>query len=280
MQWDNTQRRSNLEFRSVGIVAQNKERGSNECLFWPLEILPNLDADLNTDVVDIKHNAVDFYEDEYYVSVSKGAVIPAKWMGDTNRATSPDLRKGEQVRLWQSGDSKKWYWESMGRDEDLRRLETVVYTWRAKPDIPDADPTQDDTYTLSVSAHDKHITLQTSQANGEACTYMLDFNLAAGVFTLKDNLSNHIFLDSPNKHIQMKNASGSMFDMLQKSITIAASDSVTVNTESMVINAKTTSISDDLTVGKMTTLSELMVKKTAEYKEVIKGIIEKAKALV
>lgn len=280
MLWDNTQRRSNLEFRSIGIVAQNKERGTNECLFWPIEILPNLDVELTTDAVDIRKNAVDFYEEEYYVAIKKGAVIPAKWMGETNRATSPDLRKGEQVELWQSGDSKRWFWKSMGRDEDLRREETVVYTFRAKPDIPDADPSPDDTYTLTVSAHDKHITLQTSQANGEACTYRMNFNLADGVFTLNDNVNNHIFLDSINKHIQMKNADATMLELNKKVINMNASDSVNITTKKVNINAKDTDISDNLTVGKETKLKDLIVEGLPKFIEVIDGIIKAAKKLV
>jgi len=106
----------------------------------------------------------------------------------------------------------------MGKDDKLRRLETVVIGIAANPNMDQDGLDLDNMYFLEVSSHQKTITLSTSQKNGEFCTYDFQFDLGNGKVVLQDNLGNFGFLDSKNKHIKLQNQLGTYFELNKQDI--------------------------------------------------------------
>lgn len=244
--WDQIKTKSNLVFRSIGIVTENKERGTNTVEICPIEIVPDISSELTVETVNEERGGANFFDDSTYkVNVDFGGSIPAVWVGETNRLTSPDVRRGEQVRLFQLGDSDEWFWESLGRDDDLRRLETVIFTINANPENVDADVSPDNSYSIEYSAHDKHITLRTSMANGEYCSYIAQFNLKDGKYVIEDNEENHILLDTKNTNIQLKNSEESLLSLNKTNIKVFSKDTIGFETTDFSIDAKTVTVNCD-----------------------------------
>ncbi|MFO5979448.1 hypothetical protein ACLBSL_32710, partial [Klebsiella pneumoniae] len=90
---------------------------------------------------------------------------------DDKPATPPDVMRGEKIAIYRLGDTSQFYWRSMGLSNDLRTLESVVYTFNASLSPGGAGKNFDTCYFMQFSAHDKHVTIGTSKANGEPYRY-------------------------------------------------------------------------------------------------------------
>lgn len=234
---------SNLRFVSLGRVAENKKRDTRVIEVIPFELLPDFNFELDTLTVDDKKQGVDFHNEELYTTQIKlGSTIPAEWIGRTNEVYAPDVRRGEQVRLFKQGDSQKWYWSSLGRDDHLRRLETKLYRWSACPNIEDTELNNENCYHLEISSHDKHITLTTSAANGEFTTYTLQFDLQNGKVVLEDGEENSFMLDSKETIIELLNKDLTKVELNKKVINMYSEEAINVETNAYVMNAETVNV--------------------------------------
>lgn len=226
---------------SIGIVAENKKRDTDIVHVWPVELVSNFSGELNIDVSPTSMNGVDNSGEFYKVEIGLGASLPADWIGENNRRTSPDVRRGEQVILYQAGDdSEGYYWSPMGRkpDLDLRRLETVVWSWSADPKNRDTTFNRDNSYALEMSTHDKHITLTTSRVNGEKAAYVLQLNTGDGKFVLEDNIRNRFYLDSTERHFRFENPDESFMEINKTIFNLFTKDEVNIETDKYNLLAK------------------------------------------
>jgi hypothetical protein len=198
---------------SLGVVAENKPLDTNLIQVIPVEALNLFDGELSSETVKLKDGGLNEDGSIYTLSVEMGATIEAEWFGTTNRFTSPDVRRGEQVWIWQSENADKYYWTSLGRDDDLRRLETVIYRWSGFPDIPNEEITLDNSYYFEVSTHKNVVTLQTSQRHGEFCRYTFQFDTGNGRATIQDDIGNVIQIDSAATNITAVNADGTRVEL-------------------------------------------------------------------
>lgn len=220
---------------STGIVAMNKERGSKEISAWPIDLLPELDDELTdaSRIVNVK--AIDSFGNPVVYRVEQSAVIkPIIWIGDTNRYTPPDVRRGERVDIYQVGNDDRYYWSARGQDEHLRRLETVLFGISANPDN-NKENSRDNSYFWEWSSHDGHITLQTSQANGEKAAFTFQFDTFKGLLVIEDEKGNTIYLDSVNTDIMFENADGSFIQLIKDVINVKTK---TLNVDAENINIK------------------------------------------
>ncbi len=162
----------------------------------------------------------------------------------TNRAGPPDVVRGEQVKVTKYGDSDKYFWESMGRDDQLRTTETVRF--EAKNRKTNTDPT-DDAHSYSIELDSKvnqHIRLQTSTGNGEAHTYTLKLDGKSSKVQLSDELGNAILLDSTASNVTMRNAKGAFVMLNALDILLGAPRDILLKaTRQMVIDTPLLSIS-------------------------------------
>lgn len=234
------------QFRSVGIgyVAHNKPRNTHEVRIWLAEELPLLNNELREGSEKRRVGGVDNDGNTQVFEINESATSVARWKGDTNRASSPDVRRGERVEVYKLGDSDIYYWDSLGWDEHLRRLETILLVVNADPSGGNVMPNIDNSYSLEVSSHDKHITLRTSQKNGERCRYTVQINTGSGTFTLEDDIGNYIHLDSRSRHWKWTNASGSYMELKKRDINIVAPSTINVTFD--VCNMKGSELNIDV----------------------------------
>lgn len=203
---------------AMGTAAENKKLGSKKLLVTPHEKLPFMDGEIVERVDTIEYEGVD---DTGQVKGGNAFVsneIEANWLPDTNRRTAPDIQRGERITLWQYANNDKYYWRSMGLDDDLRRLETVVVGINANPDMGEDGVDPDNMYFIEISSHNKSITLSTSQKNSELVTYDFQFDLAKGRVVLQDNIGNHSLFDSINFNIEWQNRLGTYLKLNKQEI--------------------------------------------------------------
>ena len=240
---DQTEIKSNLVFRSIGYVAANKERDTNIIEVYPFEIMPDLNVELTSDTVELTKQGVSFNDKKLYTTTVKKAMsFPAEWIGRTHHGLSPDVRWREQVRLFQAGDSDKWYWESMGRDDSLRRLESFLWYINANPEAPDTETTTEHLYRFYVSSHDKLITLTTTTANGEFTTYEFTFNLEDGYVKIADGEGNHILLNSADTVIQLFNKEETEVTLDKTNILLKSNDRIDHKTKDYKLECETATV--------------------------------------
>jgi hypothetical protein len=200
--------------------------------------MPMTDGEQTTNAQQATASGTDLSGAQYQTQMTSSGTIKATWLplGQPNRMTAPNVRRGEQVVVYRFGDVDKYYWNTTRNDLMFRRLETVVYAISAvATEGVKCDHTN--TYFLEISSHKKSITLSTSKANGEPYAYLFTFDLKNGKVTLSDDIDNTMFLDSSQNQWHIQNGDGSFFDMTKKAIAMSADDSVSIKTKDYTLQA-------------------------------------------
>ena len=230
---------SGLRFYSVGRVAANKKRGSFLIEVVDVEKLPNLSGDV-TDHKETMKAKIEGSEDTdaKEVEVDTTASIPAEWLplGQTNRLTAPDVRRGEYVILLKFADAEVIYWMELKAAHHLRRLETITYAFsnERRENIP---LDENNTYMLTISTHDKHVTLTTSKSDGEPYAWTIQLNTKEGFLMWKDDTGNYGFIDAKNRRIRFENADKTFVDLDRRVLKMEALDQVSIKTKAFIVNA-------------------------------------------
>lgn len=236
---------SQFHFYNYGFVAQNKRLKEDLIEVYPTEDAPFTDGEIYVQKIEEESDGKDATGAAYKTKVTSGTTIPAKWLrlGNDNRLTPPDVRRGEAVVLYQFGDSMTLYWTTVQNDHKLRKLETVIYGWSATRDEK-APVNPDNLYYLEVSTHRKLVTFHTSKADGEPFAYDVQINAKEGQILVQDDAGNSIELISGEAQIRLTNNCGTVYDQHKENLTItvpelfkvvcknwhlAASDSANIN---------------------------------------------------
>jgi len=198
---------SSFKIYSLGKVAENKVRSENKIKVTPFEPLNMLDGEIKSNPEQLEVEGTDAAGEQYTSSITTDNTLEADWwpFSPGNQATAPDVRRGETVLLWRLGDSNEFYWMALGLDNDLRKLETVVMMYSATQDEAEETLTADNSYVLTVSSHDKLLSLSTSKANGEYTRWNAQFNLADGRFIITEDNGHEISIDVPERQIVLLN---------------------------------------------------------------------------
>lgn len=247
-----TSESSGFRFYSKAVVAANKKISSHLIEAVPIEDMPMMDGELTDNTVEYKaKGAGKDGENAFEHDLKTTASVEAEWLpwGSSNRRTPPDVRRGASVMLFKYKDSDKFYWISLGDNQQTTRLETVTYAWsnERKENIP-LDATN--TYWMTVSTHEKLIHLETTKSDGEPFAYILQINTKDGSVVLQDDVGNLFVLDSKNTHIRLQNKEMSFVDLNKRIITIESAEEVNIKTrkfsvkadESIVMNTKTMNV--------------------------------------
>lgn len=234
---------SQFKFYSLGIVANNKAMSSHTIQVTPIEALTMIDGELGSIPVEQEIEGTDAEGNSYVSKVTTDTAIEADWLpglGASNRRTPPDVRRGERVLLFQYADTDQYYWTSLGLDDHLRKLETVVYSWSGTTDEAEDSSEPENSYQLEVSTHAGHITLLTSKKNGEHCIFGIQINTKDGNIKIVDDLDNELVFDSKNTHLWLKNADGTLMELNKKNIKLYAPDKIHIEAVNQVLmKAKT-----------------------------------------
>lgn len=195
-------RESKLRFFSVGIVAKDKERGTDIIDVMPVEHVPHTNGLVTEYKNKMSVNSANLKGVKSMAKVEGQSTMKATWLpfGASNRMSSPDVIENETVVIWRYADTDTYYWTTMFREPLIRRLETVMYAYGDLRDklVPF---TRDSSYWFEVSTHDKYIHLHTSNSDGEPFIYDIKLDTAYGSLTVQDNIGNSLVLDSPENSV-------------------------------------------------------------------------------
>lgn len=222
---------------SIGIVIEDKQRGSDYVKVSPMEQLPLQKGDMTLDKRQYEIQTPDANGVKRASQVEGSNYIIAKWFAQnsTNRLSAPDVYKSETVQLYRFADTDEYYWTAMFREPKFRKLETMLVGCSDNPGGGAFD--RNSSYYAEISTHDGHISIHTSQSNGEPYGYDIKIDAAQGIITIMDTVNNAITLDSRNNSIQ--------FDA-QAKVNINAPE---VNIKASTINLEgTTAIKGDVSI--------------------------------
>lgn len=193
---------SALQPFSIGIVIEDKQRGSDYIKVSPMEQLPMQSGDMTNNKKNYEIVTPDASGIKRASKAEGSNFIVAKWFAQnsTNRLSAPDVYKGESVQLYRFADTDDYFWTAMFREPSLRKLETMLVGCSNNPGGGAFN--RDSSYYAEVSTHDSHISIHTSQSNGEPYGYDVKIDAAQGVITIKDTVNNTITLDSRTNTIQ------------------------------------------------------------------------------
>ena len=256
---------SRLHFYSLGIVAANKALDSDEIEVTAIEENPMLSGDITDNVELYKATSVNSEKDYKDIEVQTTLTIKAKWLpiNNSNRMSSPDVRRGETVVIYKFADVDKYWWNTLYNDSKLRRLETVIYGFVNDP-TEGAEMTKDNSYWFEVNTHRKLIHLHTSKNDKEPFSYDIQLNTKEGIFTITDDVGNYVELNSRDTKLTFINADEASIvidhrhiQMECDTMVINAKDSFELNTTtstnnssgSVNVNTPTTNISDKVNIG-------------------------------
>lgn len=211
------------------VVMENREHSDgNYIRVLPTEILPFTKGHLRNNPVPLKETFLDARGRSCTVRATHNNNITAEWLStDSYRKTPPDVQRGERVYIWQKADSDVWYWDAINHDSMLRRhLETVVQSvngdLQTAPDSKKHD--SDNSYYQEMSSHNGTYTVSTSQKNGEFARYLFQINAKDGSMVLKDDIGNHIELDSSKTRIWLRNACQTEITCVKNDINVHCND--------------------------------------------------------
>jgi hypothetical protein len=251
---------------SLGRAVENKARNTRFLNVLPVEDKLAIDGEVTHSPEEQTLQGFDALGNRYDVKAVSSNDLVCEWLpSEDNRATPPDIRRNELVEIWQLGDSDQYYWRSLGLRNDLRTLESVVWTFGASPDPGGSGMDFEKCYFLQFSAHDKHITIGTSKANGEPYTYRFQINTKDGAVYLTDDIGNYFELVSKARRLQMKNSDGSFLKIERKAIDLNAAQyikltsggsTLELNPNSFLVNTTKTDINSsasfEVTTGSTT----------------------------
>jgi len=206
----------------IGIVLKDKDRTSRIISVNVPEFSPFATGELEviTEKKIVKSGSDE--NAERIGSVEVGNHINAVYIGDTNRRYPPDVRRGEQVRIYHYGNDGNdlYFWDSIGRNDNLRTTERLNFSIAAKPDAEDLN--NNNTYYCEMDSEKKHVILSTSNKNGEKYRYLIKIDAANSTLSLCDDNNNEIYIESDTPRIRMSNRDGSILDLVKKNIAVVA----------------------------------------------------------
>lgn len=217
---------SKFVFYSLGTVAVNKPLDTDIVEVTPIEQTTMLNGEINDHQVQSNKKAINADGSAYETVTTQSVTLKCRWMPmGSNRLTSPDVRRGEQVVIMRFGDSDKYYWASTEYEKKLRKLETVVWGISATKDEGDIG-TPESMYYMEWSSHKKIIHIHTSNANGEPFKYDIQLNTKDGYLLITDDVGNLINLDSTNTRLEFTNADSTTLQLDKKNIYGFAPDNI------------------------------------------------------
>lgn len=183
---------------SFGIVVETKPAGTDYILVSPVDELYNQSSGL------IKEKSKTFQGNKREVKTvsfktehESKDYVRAKWydISGGNRTTAPDVCANETVLLFKYGDVDEYFWCTLGREPELRRLEDVLYSYS---NLPDGMMAYDKTtsYWVHVSTRDKFLHIHTSNNDGEFTTYDIRIDTKQGNLKINDGVGNSIEMAS------------------------------------------------------------------------------------
>lgn len=189
---------SQLRLYSLGVVIEDKPVGSDFVMVSPIEIL-NIQPDgfIKNASTKFKGTLKNSSNKNFATEVSSTNYVKAKWLslGNSNRITSPDVVKNETILLFKFGNIDEYYWTTIFREVELRRQETVHYSFsNLKSGTSAFDKST--SYWFEVDTRKKLVKFHTAMNDGEYTEYDIQLDTKQGTFFLTDKKGNKFLLES------------------------------------------------------------------------------------
>lgn len=181
---------SRFQFYSIGTVSVDKKVES-----YIAEVIPNETNHIFNGPIDKTHKTENFVSrDRNDIPIpmesKTSETIEAEWLGigqGGNRATAPDVYKGERVLLFRFADEDKYFWDKVYNERILRRLERVLYLYSGHMLPPTVENDTKNSYWVLMSTLDKVVHFHTSVSNGEKFEWDYKLDTEKAQFTITDN---------------------------------------------------------------------------------------------
>lgn len=231
---------TSLKEIGYGVVLADKNDGSKNIMVHLHEEFPTIEGDLSTQHASVTYSGVDHEGVEYKHTLQSNSGIKAIWLEEPNRLTAPNVRAGELVKIYQSGDGDKFYWSEVGRNKNLRRAEKVVYAFNASStDLNKSDAiTSLNHYTLEVNGQDGHLTLLTSKDNKEYCKHILKVDSKNGNLIIATDQGDQINLNTKNSSFLVQTKEGGKVGIVKRNIVLEG-DILQANFKTINLNGNT-----------------------------------------
>ncbi len=212
------QQNANKSAVYIGKVLEDKQANSHQIKVLIPDLMPFYSGELKP-----KEESYNVGGGNFSGNIKARNYWIATWHGmNSNRRFPPDVKAGEQVKVTVFADGSTAYWESLGRNDDLRRTERLEFNAADTPDQPQ-EINKENSYSLSIDTQDKkEFTIQTSKTGGEPFMYTIKINAKDGILHLSDDSNNELTIESATPRVYMRNRDGSMIELAQKKITISA----------------------------------------------------------
>lgn len=239
----------------IGYVAEDKAANSAEISVFVPELLPGVTGALGAAQSTERFSVTTATGAELGGRAKVSNSIKAIYRGTSNRKYAPDVVKGEQVLITKFADADQYYWESLGRDAALRKLETLRIEVSDSEDIVKV-LTDDNTYYWELDTRNGRVRIKTAKSNGESYAYDFHIDTKQSTATLKDDSGNEFLIDSKIPRVRIKNRDGVLMDAIQKLLFLGAPEDVVLKADRQVLfNTPTLTIgnSDGSGVTRMNT---------------------------
>ncbi|BDH16658.1 MAG: hypothetical protein [Bacteriophage sp.] len=222
---------SQFKLVSIGYVAENKSRTTDQVEVSLTELHPYIDGELTSSVSQDSVSGTDADGNAQTFTVIMANTVLARWMGDnTNRCSAPDVRRGEKVQIYQFGDTDQYFWSTFNPPgtPNVRKKETVVHAYNNSTDETQNEATPDNSWFSEINTHEKHATFKTNKSDGEPFAYTLQVDAKRGNVVVADDAGTYFQMDSGNQHIQLVTAGGGIVEVNKNDVTITCGN-ITVN---------------------------------------------------
>lgn len=248
---------SALTFFSVGYVTVNKARDSRKIQALPVESASGTDGEVTHNPVESILKGVDKEGNAYEVKGTATRDLECDWLPhEDNRATPPDVRRGELVGIYRLANTSQYFWRCMGFRNGLRALEHVVLAFGASPSVSGSGMDFSKCYTMTFSPWDGHITIQTTKANKEPYAYTFQINTKEGLIGMQDDVGNYFELNSKDTRLKLQNADKSFVQIQKQMIDLSAAQSIKFTVGGTVM---------ELTPSAITTQTQTTTMKSSQF---------------
>lgn len=223
-----------VQYRQMqGIAAEDLKRGEVELQVIVSSITPNASGKLEAVSEKATVEFTNVNGKTSYANVVTSNTITARYQGLSNFPYPPMVRKGEQLLITQIGDSDVYYWQSEGRDREIRTTDVLRMEVGAAPSF--SEKTDKNTYFLELNSIDQTFTIKTSKDNGERFIYEIKIDSKSNRVTICDDVGNVIMLDSLNTVISLVNGLSSTVVLDKENVVLGAPQDLVIKAGRQVV---------------------------------------------
>lgn len=226
-----------LNCLGLGTVTSTKETNTDEIMVYLPGYFPQAEGRTTTGVEPKQEMVKDASGNEVSSNIMTSNAHPATWMNfsNNNRITSPDVREGSKVAIYNVTGSEKLYWSTVGVNAETFRLETVIYGYSANPNLKENTPFNvDNFYIFKVDTRDGIVTFRSSDMNEEKTRFDIQIHCKEGYISWVGDEKSILKFDDVNHSFTYTNAEGSIFNVDKKDITMYAPNNLNIRTDNQI----------------------------------------------